>query len=351
MPRLAILLGLLIVGAVHAGEKQARAPHPIPARHWDAPFRPGATTLVGSYTGIIRRGENDFVAFNNTAAGDLAGGLVMWRGKDHLHFEKVGVVFTHEQITDVFGREEELFAERRLTRPFIDWHPAVGFVGVIHVCAGYPPVDARVYPALVKSPTGEAGSWTYRGKLAGEIRDAFGDGSGQPRWADGGGFFYRHDGSETVDRQKPLTNRYLFFSNQYAGDGSLTLLYSADGQTWYFHRRDGEIVNLIPMFAGRRMIFPHVVPMGEAGWTLFLSENWPPVAIYRLWSRDGLQWRLFDPEPAVRKPADLSIKNLNGWFDPRTQTLHGYLSVWTEQPGGGMNYDKFHSSTRLLTPP
>jgi hypothetical protein len=64
------------------------------------------------------------------------------------------VVFPHERIDDVFGPDGVLFGKRRLTRPFIDWHPDHGYVGVVHVCADDGPIDGRVYPALVTSSNG-----------------------------------------------------------------------------------------------------------------------------------------------------------------------------------------------------
>jgi len=332
---------------VVAQNKDIGEPRPILARYWDQPFMPGGSTLIGSYTSIIRHSPGDFVAFNNSIDGSLDGGLVMWTGKDNHTFDEVGVVFRHELIDDVFGPDGELYAKRRLTRPFIDWHPDAGYVGIVHVCADYGPIDGRVYPAMVTSQTGKAGTWTYHGKLKGEIWDEFGDESGKPRWADGGGFYYQHDKPATLDRAQPLNNRYLFFSNQYAGEGSIALLYSNDGKQWYFHRNDaGKIVNLIPMFAGRIMIFPHIIRLGDQGWAMFLSEKWPPIAIYRLASRDGLNWEPFGEQPEIVKPDDLMIKNVNGWYDDETGLLHGYLSVWAKQADGEFNYSKFHSTTR-----
>jgi hypothetical protein len=346
---LLVLCGLCL--HLVAAEKELGPPHPIPAAHWSSDFAPGTSTLVGSYVTVLQRGERDFVAFNNSVDGSLAGGLQMWTGDSPTQFALQGVVFKHEQITDVFGKEGELFAKRRLTRPFIAWHPRDGFVGVIHVCADYGPIDGRVYPALVTSPTGAAGTWTYHGKLKGEIWDLYGDQAKERRWADGGGFLYQPELPAELNPAQPLRHRYVFFSNQYPGDGCMAILYSADGATWRFHRdAEGKIVNLTPMYAGRGMIFPHVVPMGAEGWTMFLAEKWPPVAIYRLWSPDGLTWQPFGEQPEVTKPEDLMIKNLNGWYDPVAKRLHGYLSVWEKQPDGTLNYNKYHATTDRLRP-
>lgn len=349
--RIVILLSCCLVISALAADKNTGAPHPIPAAHWPEPFAPGTCTLVGSYVTVLQRGSNDFVAFNNSVDGSLAGGLQMWEGKDPTHFTLRGVVFTHEQITDVFGKDGALFARRRLTRPFIAWHPRDGFVGIIHVCADYAPVDGRVYPALVRSPTGAPGTWTYHGKLKGEIWDAYGDAAKDRRWADGGGFFYRPDQPAALNRTQPLQNRYVFFSNQYPGEGCMAILYSADGAEWRFHRdAEGRIANLIPMYAGRTMIFPHVVAMGDQGWTMLLAEKWPPVAIYRLWSANGLAWQPLGDQPELVKPDGLTIKNLNAWYDPAAMQLHGYLSVWEQQPDGSTNYTKYHAATSDLHP-
>lgn len=364
----------LIAMPAGAAEKDTGPPQPIAGATWDRPFLPDTTTLVGSYTSLLRveqPGGWRMVAFNNTVGGDRDGGLVMWEGPAAIapalepaepqQFRSLGVVFPHRQIDDVFIKGE-LFEKRRLTRPFITWDPEQGFIGIIHVCADYGPVDGRVYPALVTSKTGEAGTWEYHGKLRGEIWDQFGDESGRAMWADGGGFFYQPEGPTELDRSRPMRNRYLFYSNQYAGPGGIALLMSADGKHWVFHRQaapqDGEeelppIVNLTPMLAGRTMIFPHIVRLGQGpdahGWTVFISEEWPPTAIYRMWSPDGLTWRIH-ADPDVAKPADLMVKNINGWYDPAAGVLHGYLSVWHQQPDGPFDYNKYHSVTRQLRP-
>ncbi len=348
-------MALACLAAAAAEEKDIGEPAPIAARHWDGLFEPNTTTLVGSYVTVIRQATNQFVAFNNSVDGSLAGGLNLWRGKDHRQFEPAGIVFQHDRIDDVFGPDGALFGKRRLTRPFIDWHPDHGFVGVVHVCADYGPVDGRVYPALVTSSNGAAGSWQYKGKLKGEVWELFGDRSGNARWADGGAFLFQPGKRDKLNRARPLENRYVMYSNQYAGNGTVALLFSADGISWFFYRQggrpEGAIVNLLPeAFAGRSMIFPHIVPMGKHGWTMFLAENWPPTAIYRLWSPDGLSWQELGAQPEIVKPETLMIKNLNGWFDPDTATLHGYLSVWSKQPDGSLDYNKYHAATRTLKP-
>lgn len=348
--RLAICLLALLAGSpLLAQEPDDSAP--ISAEHWARPFHPGTTSLVGSYLSMIQRGPEDFVGFTNSISGDLEAGLVMWSGTTPLDLAPVGIVFTHRLIDDVFGPDGLPFAKRRLTRPFITWHPEQGFIGIIHVCADYAPVDGRVYPAMVRSKTGKPGTWHYLGKLKGEIWAEFGTPGKPARWADGGGFFVQPDGPDMLDRTNPLANRYLFFSNQYPGDGCMALLYSADGDTWVFHRDEaGAIVNLTPMYAGRPMIFPHVIRLGSHGWAMFLSETWPPTAIHRLYSADGLTWQPWSQQPEIVAPESPMIKNLNGWYDPQAEVLHGYLSVWAKQPDGSHNYDKYHSYTEKLTP-
>lgn len=356
-----VLFFVALLGAsiTFAANKDMGPPAPVAAKYWAGEaFHPGTTTIVGSYTSIVRV-EDDagarYVAFNNSVEGDLSGGLVMWDGPATLdqapqQFTSRGVVFEHRDINDVFIKGE-LFAKRRLTRPFITWDKDQGYIGIVHVCADYAPVDSRVYPALVTSRTGAPGSWTYHGKLKGEIWDEFGDESGKPKWADGGGFFFNPAGPSEIDRARPMSNRYLFFSNQYAGPGGIALLMSANGKEWVFHRDDsGAIVNLTPMFSGRTMIFPHVVRMGDRGWAMFLSEDWVPKAIFRLWSADGLTWELLGDQPEIVKPERLMIKNVNGYYDAGADVLHGYLSVWHTQPDGKQNYDKYHATTRVFGP-
>jgi hypothetical protein len=342
----AIVLGLFLVGV------PAAAAPSIPAEHWDTPFQPMDGELIGSYTTVIRQEPDRFVALNNTLDGRLDGGLVLWEGRSPTHFAPVGVVLAHAAISDLLDSTGRPHPERRLTRPYIDWHPRDGYVGIVHVVRGYPPPDGMVYPALVRSRTGAPGSWVYHGRLKGEVGDRLGDSGRAPRWTEGGGFFYQADMPASVNPQAPLRNRYVLFSDGYAGPGSMAILYSADGISWQLYREDGRpdgaIANLTPMLAGKHVLFPHVVRAGRHGWVMFLSEGWPTRAIWRLVSDDGLHWEPFGAQPELRAPPGTTIKNLNGWYDPGTDTLHGYLSVWPSEPTVEAGFRKYHATTRQL---
>jgi hypothetical protein len=183
--------------------------------------------------------------------------------------------------------------------------------------------------------------------LKGEIYDEFGPGK-PPRWADGRGLFYQPDRPAKLNRKRPLKNRFLYFSNQYPAGDCLALLYSADAKQWFFHRSEGKIVNLLPPeLQGKGMIFPHVIHTGRHGWIGWLSEKWPPTAIWRVHSPDGLAWKLFrDNQPEIVKPEKAMIKSLSAWYDPEQDVVHGYIAVWSDIGGGTLNYRAYHSTTR-----
>ncbi len=336
----------LVLAAEVLGKKLG-PPTPVEARHWDAPFAPETCTIVGAYMTMVRPATNRYAAFVNTW-GTIDDGLELWQGTSTATFESRGVVVSNRQIDDLPGTDGLPHPKRCITRPFIDWHPEHGFMGIVHVCRDYMPEDGRVYPAWVSSRTGEPGTWTYHGRLKGEIWDEFGDGAGKKSvHSDGGGFFFQPDRPAELNRKAPLENRYVFFTSHYSGWGDINLLYSNDGNEWVFHRdADGKIVNLAPVVAGKQMIFPSVVSLGDDGWSMALAERWPPVAIWRLRSADGFNWTLAGEQPEIRTPDHLFVKNQSLWYDPITQLLHGYLTVRSARPDGSMQSNKYHSKTR-----
>ena len=345
-----ILFIVLCAGFVSAADvlgKKLGPPMPVEAKHWDAPFAPETCSIVGAYMTMVRPATNRYVAFVNTW-GTLEDGLEMWQGASSSDFESAGIMVSNRQIDDLLDESGQPHPKRCITRPFVDWHPEHGFIGIAHVCRDYMPVDGRVYPALVSSLTGKAGTWKYHGRLKGEVRDGFGDGDGKKAvHSDGGGFFFQPDRPANLNREEPLENRYLFFTSHYSGWGEVNLLFSADGKQWVFHRdADGKIINIVPALAGKGMIFPSVVRMGDNGWSMALAEHWPPVAMWRLWSPDGLKWSLVGEQPEIGNPKDLFIKNQSLWYDSLNQVLHGYLTVRSARPDGSMQSNKYHSKTR-----
>lgn len=324
-------------------------PQPVKAKHWDAPFAPETCSIVGAYMTMVRQDRNKYAAFVNTW-GKLTDGLTMWTGTSPGDFKVDGVVVSSAMIDDLPDKTGKPYPKRGITRPFIDWHCDHGFVGIIHVCRDYIPVDRRVYPALVSSKTGEVGTWKYHGRLKGEIWDEFGDGAKKAIHSDGGAFFFQPDKPAKLNRETPLENRYVFYTSKYSGVGSVNILFSNDGKNWVFYRnKAGKIINLIPFLAGKGMIFPHIVKLGENGWSMTLSQKWPPVAIWRLWSPDGLKWQLVGEQPEIIVPDDLFIKNLSLWYDPKTALLHGYLTVRSARPDGSMQSNKYRSQTRMFS--
>ncbi len=334
-----------------AGVCSAASPQQeVLAAHWDEPFRPAKSAPEGSYMTMLRTPNDRYTVFINTW-GTRDDGLQMWTGRKPDRVKESGIVLRSHEIDDLPDDKGKPHSRRGFTRPFLDMDPDGGFVGIVHVCRDYMPVDRRVYPALVSSPDGKRGSWAYHGRLKGEIWDEFGD-DGKPVHSDGGGFFFQPDKADALNRAEPLENRYVFFTSHYSGRRHVNLLISADGEEWVFYRdAQGQIVNLIPQMAGHDLIFPQVIKLGEHGWSMTLSEKWPPVAIWRLWSPDGLRWQLLGAQPEIRIDPPGSLKNLSCWYDPEEEELHGYLTVYFGAgSNGSSHYVKYHSTTEQFTP-
>jgi hypothetical protein len=320
----------------------------IRAKNWDAPFKP-VPTLFGSYSSFVRRGDI-YEVWNNTIGDGPDDGIVRFTGPSPVEFGAPRVAIPHRIINDVLDKDGNLSSKRRYTRPSVVWDPKDGYFAVAHVCDNYPPRDGRVYPAFLSSQTGEPGTWTYHGRLKGEIYEEYGPEPGkQARWADGRGLFYQLRKPARLNHKAPLENRFLFFSNQYPSSGCLALLYAADAAgDWHFLRRDGRIVNLLPPeLHGKSMIFPHVIKAGKHGWFCWISEQWPPVATWRLHSVDGLTWHLYGThQPEIIKPDGVTMKNLSAWYDADRDLIHGYIGIWTDIGGGVENYRSYHAVTR-----
>lgn len=326
-----------------SGKELHQPQDPLPVQYWENPFQP--TNAYGSYNTFFQIADGRLELWNNTIGDSPSDGIVRFMGTSPTEWSKPEVAIPHELITDVYDQEKNLSPKKRFTRPFLALHPKEGYFLVAHVCDGYPPRDGSVYPAWLTSRTGQAGDWKYHGRLRGEIEEFLPEKSA--RWADGGGLIVQPDLPGVVQDTQPMQNRFIFYSNQYPGVGCLALLYSADGVTWKFFRHEGKILNLLPReLHGKNMIFPRIVQVGKYGWFCWLSENWPPVAIWRLHSMDGLEWHLFgnrQPEMVVQ-PGQGTIKTFSGWYDSEKDILHGYLAVW-EKMGEFTNYRLYHSTT------
>jgi len=340
-----VAIFLLLTSTSYCEDKRLGPPaEPLKGRYWDQAFLP--TAAYGSYNSFIKRPDGKLELWNNTIGDGPEDGLARFIGTSPTEWGAPEIVVPHNIINDVFDKDGKPSVIRRYTRPSVLYHEKDGYFLVPHVSDGYPPRQGSVYPALIASKTGNPGSWVYHGKLRGEIEE-FWPGKNS-RWADGRGLFYQPDFTE-LNTKEPTKNRFLFFSNQYPGQGCLALLYSADGKEWHFYRSEGNIVNLLPEpLRTRSMIFPHVMRAGKHGWYAWISEKWPPEAIWRIHSMDGMTWKLFGEQPEVVRPKDVTIKTLCAWYDETADLLHGYVSVW-EKVGDDINYRLYHSSSRQFS--
>lgn len=333
------LVSVLAAATCVAGFVPATLAQGIQQPNWDEPFQP--IGLYGEFSTFVRLGPNRFLHLCNVYRTGAVDGLCVNHGTSPTQWRSWQLVAPNAIINDVLGPDGKPASSRMFTRPTYCYHPDIGFLGLVCVAKGYYPSDGQLIPALVQSPTTQPGTFHYLGKLGGE---PMAYGARRRVWTDGGSIFYQPDRPATWDPTNPLNHRYLVYLNGFGQ--SLALLYSVDRQHWRFFRRNGKIVSLLP-FLPVGGCFPTVVRVRPNRWLAWMSLDWPPRAIYRLVSDDGLNWRMHDSsQPEIRREAwPSAIKAMRVWLDPDTQVLHGYVSVWVPARPYGY-YRHYHSTTR-----
>jgi hypothetical protein len=295
--------------------------------------------LTGSYSSSVLTGNGTIQIWNNDHFETLDGGITVYTGKNWLHFDKGNVVAQHRIIDDLFDNQGKLHPNRSFTRPSVVYSKKdKKYYSIAHVAKGYPPADSRVFPAFLSSTSGESGTWHYHGMFKGEIMDSFGAGK-KAVWASGLGFVLNDNASSTVDHKSPVENRFIFYTDGYTKAPGMVLLYSATGNEWFFVKdKSGNIRNLIPdKLKGVGLIFPSVVRTPE-GFHGYSTEGWPPNGIWRLFSKDGLKWQVWNDVNVPQIPRNVHFKNMSLFYDPQKKLLHGMLSVYKNG-----KYQKYHS--------
>ena len=313
---------------------------------WRGPFKK-AKNLVGSYSSVVVRAKRIEV-WNNEQYKTLNGGLTVFTGKNWTRFDKGKVVAPNKIINDLWDSNGRPHPARMFTRPMVAYSKKDKmYYSISHVSKGYPPEKGRVYPAFLSSKTGKKGSWRYHGMLKGEIWDKFGPGK-KNVWSSGLGFVLNDELSNKCDHKNPVNNRFLFYTDDYSKGGALNLLYSADGEKWFFARnkKNRKILDMRPaQIKNLNVNFPAVVKAGN-GFHCYLTESWPPNGIWHLFSKDGLKWTLWNNLVKPEIPREQRFKNMSLYYDSTNKTVHGLLTVLE-----GSKYNKYHSILKLESSP
>jgi hypothetical protein len=290
----------------------------------------------GAYASMLKLGSRVMMYSNLSLAarskpcpGASCPGIVLYTGNSTTNVTQSALVAPNSMINDVFGPDGvKLAPQRMFTRVSVVRSERNGtFYAIAHVADTYPPGPSGVYPALLTSPNGT--SWTYHGKIKGEPWDLYGPGSGRA-WANSMAFIVNDEAAGALDTANPLANRFVLYSDGYGDLSSLSLLYSADGTTWYFARTtSGAIRDLRPTeLMGEQPIFASAVKTPH-GYHMITSKDWPVTAQRHLFSCDGLSWALLGKpsskgpptsSPVARTPTSPTIRRPAGFWRWRAIT-------------------------------
>ena len=358
---------------------------------WQGEWQP--TGLLGCYHSYVAMSDGRLACFQNmgvTTAGESATAteLVVSFTREpgaFIDWTDPVALLTWDQIDDLFEeRDAKTLAHNRLlTRPAVTRLADGGYFGIGVVCRGYFPKDglrwiarfrgsaASVDAALRQALDGAAGTverrWDYLGKCRGPVGDYL-EREQQPYAlsTDLGPLLYDAGAPAAPDHAHPAANRFVAFPNHLGAPGGgpsggrTALVYSADGEAWHFAKEpDGAIRDLTPFHGDARRCFPFVIRQDGANWWMWQADGWYPQAegelpsacrgVYLYQSSDALTWRQVRRDVDCRsfRRADGTIpglKNLSAWYDPSTDVLHGFVSVWEENPG---RWRKYHNTSVL----
>lgn len=169
---------------------------------------------------------------------------------------------------------------------------------------------ANTFPPTATSTTGtppgwatssDGLNWHYHGKLT--IESAFNPSTVN---ASNAAAFVTRSGTPSLDHDHPGANRFLSYENHVhdedmdgAYDVTLALLYSADGDDWYWARgTDGRIAELLPSdLAGDSFDYATAAIVDGGKFhilaTADLNSN---LAIRHIYSCNGLTWRTLETD-------------------------------------------------------
>ena len=290
-------------------------------RYWQAPFR--SIEACGSYVSVIVR-DGTYELWSNTYAGDgmpaSSNRVVVRRGPAIDRLDAPEYRLDTSLATDVFtpGTPDTLAPSRLYTRPYMFYEKTIGYVLMACVPPTYSPGSVTMVPTLTVSPSGLPGTWTYKGKIRGDVAD---ETAKRVVWCDGGSIHHLEDG------------RWRMYANGFGPVMAALEAATLDGP-WRFLRDDkGNIREMLTDFFQRpdygRGCFPTVLRVGKDEWHAWMSDTWPVQSIWHFCSRDGLNWHAYGQQPEITRHGvhNHAIKCLRAYLDPNGKEIVGLLSV------------------------
>jgi hypothetical protein len=216
------------------------------------------------------------------------------------------------------------------------------FYAVLHVEDNYPPnpvTHLGSRPAWATSSDGI--NWTYHGWIqilnSQEVFPYSSDcpygpgGCGQYpyTYSSSASLIVREDMPATLNNTVPTNNRFLIYEgNGYCPAPSractkLSLLYSADGVSWYFYRNPvtNEVADLWPAAAPVGPAGPNFVSSTKTpfGYHVIAGDDWGVNAHRHIWSENGLNFQVIEMSADTM---GTSSKGTNLAYDPGTNLIH-----------------------------
>ena len=190
---------------------------------------------------------------------------------------------------------------------------------ILHVGHGYPSQTGYV-PAFATSSNGT--SWNYGGKLKidGEVVYAY---------ASGANLIVQEQFGPVPDHETPSNNRFLLWNDAYAIDNKpkrLVLIYSADGEQWFFYRNAlGEVADVFPSsLSNDKPVFPAACRT-PFGYHLIAGDRYPCTSHRHLFSKDAVNWQILEhhcPTYAHHKGTNLAFEQKSGQIHAITASIH-----------------------------
>jgi hypothetical protein len=320
----------------------AAAEGPV-VRHWQ-PFQ--ASTLTGAYISVIARNRQLELWREANPSEQIPWRRLLRQYASTLEQrDERQTVLDAALIDDVYDPERpgQLSASRLFTRSSVDYHPGFGYTLLAGVIHEYRPGELPLLPALFVSPDGNPGSWRYRGQLSGEPAALA---TQRYIWSDGGSVIRMADGS------------WRIYLNGYGVQLAVLQSNGIDGPWRFLRTADGSIRELAGALiksgaGGHGFACPTVMRIDSNEWHAWLSEGWPVVAIWHLWSADGLQWQLYGTQPEIT-PATFGgkiFKNIRVYRHPGAAVMSGLVSVWDRMSNGEDGWLLYRSELPVGRPP
>jgi len=302
----------------------ADMPGVLPAsgmRYWQTPFR--GIGAAGAYVSVTVH-DGIYELWCNDATGDPT----LPASTNHLNvcrgpaIDKLGPrqnVLDTSIVNDVFDPKTPgtLAFARLFTRTFVTYDAKAGYVLFACVPPTYSPGSVPMLPTLTTSPTGAPGSWTYKGKLPG---DPLTEAAKRTIWCDGGSLIHLPNG------------HWRSYVNGFGTAMACLEAATLDGPWRFVRTPDGKIREMLTDFPNTGRYggcFPTVLRVSRREWHAWISDTWPPQAIWHFCSKDGLSWHRYGVQPEITRAAfgNHAIKCLRAYVDPRRRQIVGLLSV------------------------